>query len=125
MERFRPVFSVLLVLSSGAHPLAGHEGEKVTEGLDGLRGRLQEYVSLGAKFAKWRAVITIGENMPTAACIEECSAGLGDSPDALRDYERLSCDDAVAFIEGDRGRAPGTAPVGSPHARSGSADAKP
>jgi len=57
-------------VDAGAHPLAGHPGEKVTEGLDGLRGRLAEYVKLGAKFAKWRAVITIGENMPTAACIE-------------------------------------------------------
>ena len=57
-------------VDKGAHPLAGHPGEKVTEGLDGLRGRLAEYVGLGAKFAKWRAVIRIGEDMPTAACIE-------------------------------------------------------
>jgi len=57
-------------VDAGAHPLAGHPGEKVTEGLDGLRARLEEYVSLGAKFAKWRAVITIGEDMPTGACIE-------------------------------------------------------
>ncbi len=57
-------------VDAGAHPLAGHPGEKVTEGLDGLRGRLSEYVGLGAKFAKWRAVITIGEDMPTSACIE-------------------------------------------------------
>lgn len=57
-------------VDAGAHPLAGHPGEKVTEGLDGLRDRLKEYVSLGAKFAKWRAVITIGETMPTGACIE-------------------------------------------------------
>jgi len=57
-------------VDAGAHALAGHPGEKVTEGLDGLRGRLKEYVSLGARFAKWRAVITIGENMPTSACIE-------------------------------------------------------
>lgn len=57
-------------VDAGAHPLAGHGDEKVTEGLDGLRERLKEYASLGAKFAKWRAVITIGENMPTAACIE-------------------------------------------------------
>ena len=57
-------------VDTGAHPLAGHPGEKVTEGLDGLRDRLQEYAKLGAKFAKWRAVITIGENMPTSACIE-------------------------------------------------------
>ncbi|MCB1611372.1 MAG: fructose-bisphosphate aldolase class I, partial [Xanthomonadales bacterium] len=50
--------------------LAGFPGEVVTEGLDGLRQRLKEYVSLGAKFAKWRAVITIGEDMPSAACID-------------------------------------------------------
>jgi len=54
----------------GAKPLAGHSDEKVTEGLDGLRERLQEYHELGAKFAKWRAVITIGEDIPTSACIE-------------------------------------------------------
>jgi fructose-bisphosphate aldolase, class I len=50
--------------------LAGFPGEVVTEGLDGLRDRLKEYVALGAKFAKWRAVITIGEDMPSAACID-------------------------------------------------------
>lgn len=57
-------------VDTGAHPMAGHPGEKVTEGLDGLRGRLEEYVELGARFAKWRAVITIGENIPTAACVD-------------------------------------------------------
>jgi fructose-bisphosphate aldolase class I len=57
-------------VDKGAHLLAGHEGEKVTEGLDGLRQRLKEYSGLGARFAKWRAVITIGDNMPTLACIE-------------------------------------------------------
>ncbi len=54
----------------GAKDLAGHPGEKVTEGLDGLRERLAEYKKLGAKFAKWRAVITIGEGMPSMGCIE-------------------------------------------------------
>ncbi|MGD8385208.1 MAG: fructose-bisphosphate aldolase class I [Lysobacterales bacterium] len=63
-------------VDKGAHPLAGHEGEKVTEGLDGLRDRLEEYSGLGARFAKWRAVITIGDNMPTAACIEGNSHAL-------------------------------------------------
>ena len=57
-------------VDSGAHPLAGHDGEKVTEGLDGLRQRLAGYAKLGARFAKWRAVITIGEGMPTTACVE-------------------------------------------------------
>ena len=51
------------------HALAGHEGEKITEGLDGLRGRLAEYRKLGAKFAKWRAVITIGNGIPSQTCL--------------------------------------------------------
>lgn len=56
-------------VDTGAKALAGHPGEKVTEGLDGLRERLQEYVSLGARFAKWRAVITIGDSIPSDGCI--------------------------------------------------------
>ncbi len=54
----------------GAKDLAGFPGEKVTDGLDGLRGRLAEYYDLGARFAKWRAVITIGDGIPTRTCIE-------------------------------------------------------
>jgi fructose-bisphosphate aldolase class I len=57
-------------VDAGAKDLAGHPGEKVTEGLDGLRGRLAEYFSLGARFAKWRAVITIADGMPSLGCIE-------------------------------------------------------
>ena len=57
-------------VDTGAKDLAGAPGEKVTEGLDGLRERLEEYRGLGARFAKWRAVITIGEGIPTAYCIE-------------------------------------------------------
>ena len=58
-------------VDTGARDLALHPGEKVTEGLDGLRERLAEYKSLGAKFAKWRAVITIaGAELPSRACIE-------------------------------------------------------
>lgn len=57
-------------VDKGAKPLAGFPGEKVTEGLDGLRDRLNEYVELGAKFAKWRAVIAISEETPTGACID-------------------------------------------------------
>jgi len=53
----------------GAKELAGHPNEKITEGLDGLQARLAEYVQMGARFAKWRAVITIGENMPSVGCI--------------------------------------------------------
>jgi fructose-bisphosphate aldolase class I len=53
----------------GAKPLALHPGEKVTEGLDGLRDRLAEYAGLGARFAKWRAVIGLDGNHPSTACI--------------------------------------------------------
>jgi fructose-bisphosphate aldolase class I len=53
----------------GAKPLAGFPGEKITEGLDGLRERLKEYHELGARFGKWRAVITIGDGIPTRCCL--------------------------------------------------------
>jgi len=57
-------------VDKGAVDLAGFPGEKVTDGLDGLRDRLAQYRALGARFAKWRAVITIGEGIPTRPCIE-------------------------------------------------------
>ena len=53
----------------GAQDLAGHPGEKVTEGLDGLRDRLREYFQMGARFAKWRAVIALGDGIPSRGCI--------------------------------------------------------
>ena len=56
-------------VDAGAKNLANHEGEKITEGLDGLRERCEEYFSMGARFAKWRAVIEIGEGKPSDACI--------------------------------------------------------
>ena len=57
-------------VDTGAKEMAGHPGEKITEGLDGLRDRLAEYSQMGARFAKWRAVITIGDGIPTRGCIE-------------------------------------------------------
>jgi fructose-bisphosphate aldolase, class I len=56
-------------VDTGAQDMALYPGEKVTEGLDGLRARLEEYRGLGARFAKWRAVITIGDGIPTDGCI--------------------------------------------------------
>ena len=56
-------------VDKGAKPLAGCPGEKVTEGLDGLRERIAEYRGLGAQFAKWRAVIAIGEGAPSDCCV--------------------------------------------------------
>jgi fructose-bisphosphate aldolase class I len=56
-------------VDAGAKPLAGTTAENITEGLDGLRERLKDYAQLGARFAKWRAVIRIGEAIPTAGCV--------------------------------------------------------
>jgi fructose-bisphosphate aldolase class I len=63
-------------VDKGTHNLAGCPGEVVTEGLDGLRDRLAEYYKLGARFAKWRAVINIGDDIPSGTCIEANSHAL-------------------------------------------------
>ena len=77
----------------GANDLALHPGEKVTEGLDGLRARLQDYAEMGARFAKWRAVIAIGDGLPGMACI-------GANAHALARYAAL-CQEAglVPIVE--------------------------
>ena len=96
-------------VDAGAKPLAGSTGETVTEGLDGLRERLAEYHGLGARFAKWRAVITIGEGRPTWNAVKANAHALGryaalcqeagivpivepevqmDGPDAVHDIDR-------------------------------------
>jgi fructose-bisphosphate aldolase, class I len=63
-------------VDTGAKPLAGFAGETITEGLDGLRERLAEYHKLGARFAKWRAVIDIGSGIPSAYAIDANAEGL-------------------------------------------------
>jgi fructose-bisphosphate aldolase class I len=57
-------------VDTGAKDMAAHPGEKVTEGLDGLRDRLKDYARMGARFAKWRAVIALGDGIPSRGCIE-------------------------------------------------------
>ncbi len=57
-------------VDTGANALAGHPGEKITEGLDGLSDRLVEYRQIGARFAKWRAVIALSDGIPSRGCIE-------------------------------------------------------
>lgn len=80
-------------VDGGAHDMALFPGEKVTDGLDGLRERLIEYRQLGARFAKWRAVITIGDGIPTHAC-------LSANADALARYAALCQEqDIVPIIE--------------------------
>ncbi len=77
----------------GAKPLARFPGEQVTEGLDGLRERLAEYRELGARFTKWRAVITIGESIPTQTCIDA-------NAEALARFAALSQEaDLVPIVE--------------------------
>ena len=78
-------------VDTGAHDLAGHAGEKVTEGLDGLRARFAEYYELGARFSKWRAVITIGDDIPTDACLHV-------NAHALARYAALSQEAGIAPI---------------------------
>lgn len=63
-------------VDTGAKDLAGHPGEKITEGLDGLRERLADYYQMGARFAKWRAVIALGTGIPSRSCIEANSHAL-------------------------------------------------
>ena len=57
-------------VDAGARDMAGHPGEKITEGLDGLHEHLAEYFQMGARFAKWRAVIAIGDGIPSRGCVE-------------------------------------------------------
>lgn len=64
-------------VDTGAKPLAGCEGEMVSEGLDGLRERLKEYQTMGARFAKWRAVIHVTENLPSDTCVNVNAHALG------------------------------------------------
>ena len=56
-------------VDNGAKPLAGSPGEHITEGLDGLRDRLRDYRELGARFAKWRAVIEVSDTLPSTRCV--------------------------------------------------------
>src|SRR5919109_4138596 len=80
-------------VDKGAKPMANFPGEKITEGLDGLRERLAEYRQLGARFAKWRAVITIGDNIPTRTCIDA-------NAEALARYAALCQEaDLVPIVE--------------------------
>ena len=65
----------------GYKPMAFHPGEQITEGLDGLKERIEGYSSLGARFAKWRAVISIGGGLPSLRCIESCLLYTSDAAD--------------------------------------------
>jgi fructose-bisphosphate aldolase class I len=80
-------------VDKGAKPMANFPSEKITEGLDGLRERFAEYRQLGARFAKWRAVIAIGDKIPTRTCI-------GSNAEALARYAALCQEgDIVPIVE--------------------------
>ncbi len=88
-------------VDKGTAPLAGFPGELITEGLDGLRQRLQEYVRLGARFAKWRAVITIGEDIPSATCIAANAHALARYAALCQEQDLVPIVEPEVLMDGD------------------------
>lgn len=88
-------------VDAGAKELAGHPGEKVTEGLDALRERLAEYGALGAQFCKWRAVIAVGQDRPTRACIEANAHALARYAMLCQDADLVPIVEPEVLIDGD------------------------
>lgn len=88
-------------VDKGTVALPGFPGEKVTEGLDGLRGRLDEYVELGAKFTKWRAVITIGDGIPSDTCIDANAELLARYAAASQDAGLVPIVEPEVLMDGD------------------------
>ena len=88
-------------VDTGAKDLAGHPGEKVTEGLDGLRDRLAEYVHMGARFAKWRAVIVVGQGIPSRAAIEANAHALARYAALCQEAGLVPVVEPEVLMEGD------------------------
>ncbi len=88
-------------VDKGTHPLAGCPGEVVTEGLDGLRDRLKEYYKLGARFAKWRAVINIGDDIPSGTCIEANAHALARYAALCQEQGLVPMVEPEVLMEGD------------------------
>src|SRR5881227_1515204 len=88
-------------VDKGAKPMANFPGEKVTEGLDGLRERLAEYRQLGARFAKWRAVITIGEKIPTRTCIDANAEALARYAALCQEGDLVPIVEPEVLMDGD------------------------
>ena len=88
-------------VDAGAKNLALHDGEKITEGLDGLRERLAEYAKMGAKFAKWRAVITIGRGIPSDACIRGNAHALARYAALCQEADIVPIVEPEVLIDGD------------------------
>jgi fructose-bisphosphate aldolase class I len=90
-------------VDTGAKPLAGFPDELVTEGLDGLRGRLEEYASLGARFAKWRAVISIGDGRPTINCVDANAHALARYAALCQEAGLVPIVEPEVLMDGDHG----------------------
>ena len=88
-------------VDKGTKPLAGATGELITEGLDGLRERLAEYRGLGARFAKWRAVITIGPGLPTAACLDANAHALARYAALCQEGDLVPIVEPEVLMDGD------------------------
>ena len=88
-------------VDTGAKVLAGHPGEKVTEGLDGLRDRLSEYFQMSARFAKWRAVITIGAGISSRGCIEANAQALARYAALCQEAGLVPVVEPEVLMEGD------------------------
>ncbi len=90
-------------VDKGAKPLAGFPGETVTEGLDGLRDRLNEYRELGARFAKWRAVIDIGTDIPSEFCIQANAHALARYAALCQEAGLVPIVEPEVLMDGDHG----------------------
>ncbi len=88
-------------VDAGAKPLAGFPGETITEGLDGLRERLLEYRRLGARFAKWRAVIDIGAGIPTAFAVRANAHALARYAALCQEQEIVPIVEPEVLMDGD------------------------
>jgi fructose-bisphosphate aldolase class I len=87
-------------VDTGAKALAGHPGEKITEGLDGLRERLGKYSEMGARFAKWRAVIALGDGLPSLSCIEANAHALARYAALCQEAGMVPVVEAEALMDG-------------------------
>src|ERR1035441_10763189 len=88
-------------VDTGAKDLAAHPGEKITEGLDGLRDRLAEYSQMGARFAKWRAVIAIGDDIPSRSCIEASAHALARYASLCQEAGLVPVVEPEVLMDGD------------------------
>src|SRR5450830_937522 len=88
-------------VDTGAKDMAGHPGEKLTEGLDGLRDNLVEYAQMGARFAKWRAVFAVGNGIPSRGCIEANAQALARYAALCQEAGLVPVVEPEVLMEGD------------------------